>query len=89
MAKQIPLQDWAARHYDPPPSIRTLRSWARDGRIYPEPVMVGREYRVREDAEYLPAQRSLRMPTISVIDSEDSVVNDIINSGKTSQRRQA
>jgi|GEM_PF-420238 len=89
MSKQIPLQDWAARHYDPPPAIRTLRAWARDGRIYPEPVLVGREYRVREDAVYQPPRRPLRIQPITVLDSQDSVVNDIIASGKTSQRRQA
>lgn len=48
--KHIPLQDWAERHFDPPPAIRTLRNWARNGLIQPKPVLVGREYRAREDA---------------------------------------
>jgi len=84
MSKWITLQDWAAQHYAPPPSIRTLRAWVRDGRIAPAPVLHGREYRVLEDAAYSPPQRTLRMPPITVLQSQDSVVNDIINSGKTS-----
>ncbi|HKK06538.1 MAG TPA: excisionase [Gammaproteobacteria bacterium] len=88
-AKQIPLQDWAERHFDPPPSIRTLRRWARQGRIAPAPELVGREYRVREDAAYVPPQRPLRVQPVVVLESEDPVVNDIIASGKTKERRQA
>lgn len=83
MPKQIPLQHWAERHYDPPPNIRTLRTWAREGRISPQPVLVGREYRVREDAVYSRTPRALRIPTITVLDSKDPIVNDIINSGTT------
>lgn len=89
MTKQIPLTDWAERHYAPPPSRRTLQAWAREGRIYPEPVLVGREYRVLEDAEYVPPRRAVRLSKITVLDSQDSVVNDIIQSGKTQKRRQA
>lgn len=32
MAKKIPLADWAAMHYDPPPSAWTLRQWVRAAR---------------------------------------------------------
>ncbi|WP_316871997.1 excisionase [Ralstonia mannitolilytica] len=28
---KISLSKWAARNYDPPPHISTLRAWARDG----------------------------------------------------------
>lgn len=50
MAKKIPLKDWAARHYDPPPTPWVLRRWARDKEIQPPPERVGREWYVREDA---------------------------------------
>lgn len=88
-AKQIPLTDWAARHFDPPPPIRTLRAWVREGRIQPQPILVGREYRAREDAVYVPQQRRLTLQPITVLQSEDPIVNDIIASGKTQKRRQA
>jgi predicted site-specific integrase-resolvase len=48
--KKIKLQDWAARQYDPPPSMWTLRRWCRDGEISPMPEKVGKTYYVREDA---------------------------------------
>lgn len=79
----VPLQDWAELHFDPPPAIRTLRAWARKGRIYPKPVLVGREYRAREDAVYVPPQ-TYRPQEITVLSSEDSVVNDILNRGTPS-----
>lgn len=87
--KQIPLETWAARHYDPPPSIRTLRAWAKSGRIHPEPQMVGREYRVIESATYIPPARPVRLAPVTVLHSKDIIVNEIINRGKTSQPRQA
>jgi len=89
ISKQIPLTEWAARHFDPPPSIRTLRRWAREGRISPRPVLVGREYRAAEDAIYVPPAANRPLGPVPVLDSTDPVVNDIINSGKTAQRRQA
>lgn len=53
MSKKITLEAWAALHYDPPPSLRTLREWARDGRIQPAPQKVGRTYYVRPDAMHI------------------------------------
>lgn len=50
MPKKIKLTDWAARHYDPPPSLWVLRRWARDGEISPAPERVGREWYVAENA---------------------------------------
>lgn len=89
VTKKITLQAWAERNYDPPPSRRTLRTMVREGRISPAPELVGREYRVSEDAVVLPPKRPLRLAPVTVLQSVDPVVNDIINSGKTSQRRQA
>jgi len=89
MSKLIPLQTWAESNFDPPPTIRTLRTWVRKGFIHPKPVLVGREYRAREDAAYHPPTKPIRLQPITVLDSEDPVVNDIINSGQTQNRRQA
>lgn len=89
MGKQITLLEWAGRRYDPSPSIRQLQTWARLGRIQPAPVLVGREYRVDEDAVYVPARRAVRVAPVTVLESEDPVVNDILARGKTSHRRPA
>lgn len=50
---KIPLHDWAARQYDPPPSAFTLRRWAREGLICPMPEKVGKSYYVEESARVL------------------------------------
>jgi hypothetical protein len=89
MLKQILLSDWARRNFDPPPSIRTLRSWARSGRIVPQPELVGREYRVSENAAYVRPRRTFHIPTITVLHSKDPIVNEILASGKTQEQRQA
>ncbi len=47
---KITLESWAAKHYDPPPSLWVLRRWARDGEIHPMPEKVGRTYYVNHDA---------------------------------------
>ena len=51
MSKQITLLAWAAVRFDPPPSLWTLRRMAREGRIEPAPVKVGKSYFVPEDAQ--------------------------------------
>lgn len=84
--KQIPLITWAQQHYDPLPSIHTLRRWCREGRIFPHPVLVGRDYRVREDATYTPASRPISLAPVTVLQSKDQIVNAII-SGPTTQPR--
>ena len=48
--KLIPLKDWADRNFDPPPSAWVLRAMCRRGEIYPPPVRVGRDWRVRATA---------------------------------------
>jgi hypothetical protein len=57
--KKIPLHEWAAKHYDPPPTPWVLRRWARDGEISPMPERVGREWYVAADARRLTGARSL------------------------------
>lgn len=51
----IRLEAWAARKFDPAPSINTLRAWANAGLISPPAVKVGRSWMVDEDAEYCPS----------------------------------
>lgn len=80
MPKWIPAVDWAALHYDPPPSIHTLRKWCREGRISPAAQLTGREYRVREGAVYVPRpRRRPPLPKITALATDDPVVNAIIN----------
>lgn len=47
---KILLSDWAAKRYQPVPSMFVLRKWCRDGEIYPPPEKVGREWYVDEQA---------------------------------------
>lgn len=47
---KIPLSEWAARHYNPAPSLWVLRKWVRQGEIYPAPEKVGSAYYVEEHA---------------------------------------
>lgn len=55
MDKLLTLTEWAERVYgDNPPSLATLRRWARDCRIYPTPERHGRSY-------YLPASARFRV----------------------------
>lgn len=84
--RYIPLREWAKQTLAPPPSIRTLRAWARTGRIYPKPMLIGREYRVREDAVLIDLQAHVHIGSV-VVNSKDPVVNDIIESGKTQKLR--
>lgn len=51
--KKIKLQDWAARHFDPAPSLYVLRRMARDGEIYPQPIKIGRDWYVASNARVL------------------------------------
>lgn len=81
----LTLDVWDKRKFNKPHDIRTLRRWVREGRIYPKPEKVGREYQVRPDAVYLPKQGA---EPVTVIESKDPIVNEIL-SGKTQNRRQA
>jgi len=50
---KILLTTWAAKQYDPAPPIYTLRRWAREGEIVPQPELVGKAYYVDENARRL------------------------------------
>ncbi|MES9898323.1 MAG: excisionase [Sedimenticola sp.] len=68
----IPLEDWAKTQFNPPPGKPTLRRWARNGQIYPTPVIVGRQYRCLHDATYVPSRTNK-------IVNQDKLVEKIIN----------
>ena len=53
MKPKITLSEWAVRYFAKPPNIRTLRRWARNGKIYPKPIKAGREYVCCPDAQYV------------------------------------
>lgn len=60
--KLVTLDIWAARVYgDGAPGIDTLRRWAREARINPQPEKHGRAYMVRPDARYAPDTRRPRL----------------------------
>jgi len=51
VTKLLTLERWAER-YSPSPHIKTVRRWAREGKILPPPKKNGRAYYVDENAEY-------------------------------------
>lgn len=48
--KLILLEEWGKAHFDPVPSLWTLRAMARVGKISPQPVKVGKAYYVEPNA---------------------------------------
>lgn len=51
--KKVLLLAWGSANFDPPPSLYTLRSMARMGKIQPAPVKVGKAYYVEPDARVI------------------------------------
>lgn len=62
---KITLQAWAAAEFDPPPSISTLRQWAKLGLIVPAPIKVGRTWMVESTAQYRVASTPMNGGTMS------------------------
>jgi ABC-type phosphonate transport system ATPase subunit len=56
--KAILLTEWGAAHFDPPPSLWTLRAMARAGKISPRPVKIGKAYYVHPDAQAVDPNRA-------------------------------
>lgn len=51
----IPLQFWVALLLgEHAPHKNTVWRWVREGRIYPQPIKVGKTWNVRKDAAYIP-----------------------------------
>jgi predicted site-specific integrase-resolvase len=48
----VTLEEWAADHFRTPPSLNTLRKWARDGLFLPAATKHGRSYYVDSSAQY-------------------------------------
>lgn len=53
MAKKITLRQWATARYETVPHDNTLRSWAKNGWIFPVPEKQGRSYMVDADARFI------------------------------------
>ncbi|WP_080923906.1 excisionase [Klebsiella variicola] len=66
MAKLLTLEEWASRTYETPPSLSSLRRWAREGRIYPAPELHGKTYRVHPDAVYVDISKKALVPNRSI-----------------------
>ncbi len=60
--KLITLKQWAELNFDPPPSLNTVRRWARDGLLSPTPTKHGRAYYIQPDARYLPQEKRKVQP---------------------------
>lgn len=60
-SKKIRLEQWGREHFDPPPSLWTLRSMVRAGKISPRPVKVGKAYYVDPTAEVVDPHRRLSL----------------------------
>lgn len=50
---KISLETWAKSKFQPAPHPNTLRAWARDGKIIPAPVKIGRAYYVESAARHV------------------------------------
>lgn len=55
--KLVLLEQWGKEHFDPPPSLWTLRAMARAGKISPKPVKVGKAYYVERAAQVVDPSR--------------------------------
>lgn len=50
----LTLVDWAEQMLGVhAPHVNTLRKWAREGRITPQPIKIGKPYFVERNAKYL------------------------------------
>jgi hypothetical protein len=56
--KAVLLETWGAAHFDPPPSLWTLRQMARSGKIQPQPIKIGKAYYVAPDARVVDPNRA-------------------------------
>lgn len=52
-ARRISLTLWAERQFDPAPTDRTLRRWAKAGQIVPSPIKVGKTWYVEPSAQHI------------------------------------
>ncbi|MFV0576005.1 MAG: excisionase [Vibrio sp.] len=79
---KLTLQEWAQKEYSQPPSLNTLRNWAKTKQIYPHPKKHGAVWRVDENAQYvgLPdAQINSDNPLVQRIFKHGSQTTQIYN----------
>ncbi|WP_031596491.1 excisionase [Pseudomonas savastanoi] len=73
---KVTLDEWAADQFRTPPSLNTLRKWAREGRIAPAPVKHVRSYYVEAEAQYSePEKPIVRITGGSLISRIESARN--------------
>lgn len=89
MAKLLNLQEWANTTYSTPPSLSTLRRWAREGRIFPAPELHGKEYKVQPGATYVdPSKKNLRAkPKHHTLPTGGSLLERLTHGEKASSLR--
>lgn len=60
-SKKVLLEQWGREHFDPPPSLWTLRAMTRAGKISPRPVKVGKAYYVEQNAQVVDPSRRMSL----------------------------
>ncbi|WP_082693463.1 excisionase [Aquitalea magnusonii] len=83
------LEEWAKNQFGKhTPCLATLRRWARDGYILPEPLKVGRKWLVNADASYVPPGRlQPSRPTMEQISRNPLIRRIMENNNGTPQNR--
>lgn len=79
--KLITLQQWNDKVFGGRYTINTLRSWARNGYIYPAPHKIGKDWMVEDLAQYRKPAKLVQMPDnidLSIIPT-DPLVLHILN----------
>lgn len=61
---KITLRKWAEQNYTPAPSNWVLRSWVREGQIYPPPEMVGNSYYIEDTARRIAPENAQRLSLV-------------------------
>lgn len=49
---KVRFDEWLKQNFDPVPHIQTARRWISQGKVYPQPIKVGRAYYVEKNAVY-------------------------------------
>ncbi|BBE78489.1 MAG: excisionase [Enterobacteriaceae bacterium] len=69
MSKLMPLEEWAKETYVKPPTLNTLRRWARMGNIYPAPEKHGTSYQVCPNAIYIRPNKLCSVAPVNGMDT--------------------
>jgi hypothetical protein len=59
---KLTLSTWAQRNFEKKYTLPTLRMWAINGQISPEPVKIAGTWHVEHDAVYVPKLREYEKP---------------------------